>query len=136
MTYDFSSSDVLTATEVTKMTDRTRIWSASSNRSPLIRLSAALNENIDWDDLERLVDDSDPMVAAVAKTQLNELKKVERIFLYMIDSKEQIVNPKGLMDGYGITVVRHFTKRNVEGLTTAECISEMKAQQKKDKKYS
>lgn len=134
MTREITFNEILISNDVAKMSDRTRLWTASSNRSPLIRLAVALNEHTDWDDLEKLANDSDPMVSQVAKTQLADLEKVERIFLYMIESKEKIVNPNALMDGHGISVVRHYTGRNVEGLTTAECISEMKAKQKKDRK--
>lgn len=136
MTQDITMTEILTANNVIKMTDRTRLWASSRAPSPLVRLSVALNEHTDWDDLEHLVNDTDPMVAGVAKAQLDDLKKVERIFLYMIESKERILNPDALMDGKGNAVVRHYTGRNVEGLTTSECISKMKEKQWQDRKSS
>lgn len=132
MTHNITIQDIYTAEEISQTTDRTKLWNLSRRDSSLVRLAVALNPHTDWEVLEKLENDSDSMVSEIAKKQIAELQHVESIFLNMIRTGERISRPDAKMDARGISVVRHYTNKDVEDLSTIECISEMVTSYHKD----
>lgn len=120
-----SRSDIAEARSVLGISNRFSLQQCSqSEKNAAVRVAAAMNPHADYEELQTLASDPEPLIADIAKGRLEELDHLVKLYrMWATDAPvKSDVNSSEPMDALGMAALRHLTGSNAENLTVAECI--------------
>lgn len=120
-----SRSDIAEARNVLGISNRFSLHQcAQPEKNAAVRVAAAMNPHTDYEELQTLASDPEPLIAGIAVGRLEELDHLVKLYrMWATDSSyEADVDSGKPMDALGMAALRHLTGSNAENLTVAECI--------------
>lgn len=120
-----SRSDIAEAHSVLGTSNRfSLLQSAQPEKNAAVRVAAAMNLHTDYEELQTLSVDPEPLIADIAKGRLEELEHLVKLYrMWAADNPCRAdADSSKPMDALGMAALRHMTGSNAERLTVAECI--------------